>query len=104
MIFDKENMNDGKDYDNEELRIIQHHYASDIDESIIYEWKIFRLYLLAKREDGKLMAQREICMMLVQDGMLKEIYPQLSLAAEVLLIASISTTTAEKIFSTMNRN
>ena len=53
----------------------QRHYASDIDGSIIYEWKTFRTYLLAKRKDGKPMTQREICMKLVQDGMLKEIYP-----------------------------
>ena len=35
MIFDMENMNDSKDYGDEELRIIQRHYANDIDESII---------------------------------------------------------------------
>ena len=57
MIFDMENMSDSKDYGDEELRIIQPHYASDIDESIIYEWKTFRTYLLSKRKSSKLMTQ-----------------------------------------------
>ncbi|CAF4880233.1 unnamed protein product [Rotaria sp. Silwood1] len=103
MIFDMENLNDNKDYGDEEIRTIQQHYASDIDESIIYEWKTFRTYLLAKKNGGKLMTQREICIKLVQDGMLKEIYPQLSLAAEIFLVAPISTATVERNFSTMNR-
>ena len=64
MIFVIENMNYSKDYYEEELRIIQRHYASDTDEFIIYEWKTFRTDLLAKRKDGKLMTQREICMKL----------------------------------------
>ncbi|CAF1540891.1 unnamed protein product [Rotaria sordida] len=103
MIFDMENLNDNKDYGDEEIRTIQHHYASDIDESIMYEWKTFRTYLLAKKNSGKLTTHREICMKLVQDGMLKEIYPQLSLAAEIFLVVPISTATVERNFSTMNR-
>ncbi|CAF3883873.1 unnamed protein product, partial [Rotaria sordida] len=43
MIFDMENLNDNKDYGDEEIRTIQHHYASDIDESIMYEWKTFQV-------------------------------------------------------------
>ena len=61
-------MNDSKDYSDEELRIIQRHYTSDIDESIIYEWKTFLKYLLAKGNGGKPMTQLEICMKLVQYG------------------------------------
>ncbi|CAF1424761.1 unnamed protein product [Rotaria sordida] len=83
MIFDMENLNDNKDYGDEEIRTIQHHYASDIDESIMYEWKTFRTYLLAKKT--------------------VEIYPQLSLAAEIFLVVPISTATVERNFSTMNR-
>ena len=49
------------------------------------------------------MTQREICMKLVQDGMLKGIYPQLSVAAEIFLVAPISTAAIERNFSTMNR-
>ncbi len=49
------------------------------------------------------MTQREVCVKLVQDGILKDIYPQLSLAAEIFLIAPISTATVERDFSTMNR-
>jgi len=49
------------------------------------------------------MKQREVCMKFVQNGILKDIYPQLSLAAEIFLIAPISTTTVERDFSTMNR-
>ncbi|CAF4995676.1 unnamed protein product, partial [Rotaria magnacalcarata] len=69
----------------------------------MYEWKTFRTYLLTQKQGGKLMTQREVCMKLVQDGMLKNIYPQLSLAAEIFLIAPISTATVERDFSTMNR-
>ncbi|CAF3466629.1 unnamed protein product [Rotaria socialis] len=103
MIFDMQNMNNNKDYGDEEIRTIQQHYSSDFDESIMYEWKTFRTYLLTQRQAGKLMTQREVCMKLVQDGMLKDIYPQLSLAAEIFLIAPISTATVERDFSTMNR-
>ncbi len=71
--------------------------------SIIYEWKTFRTYLLTQKKAGKLMNQREVCVKLVQDGMLKDVYPQLSLAAEIFLIAPISTATVERDFSTMNR-
>ncbi|CAF4552618.1 unnamed protein product, partial [Rotaria sp. Silwood2] len=49
-IFDMENLNDNKDYGDEEIRSIQQHYANDIDESIIHEWKTFRTYLLAKNQ------------------------------------------------------
>ncbi|CAF4708205.1 unnamed protein product, partial [Rotaria socialis] len=87
MIFDMQNMNNNKDYGDEEIRTIQQHYSSDFDESIMYEWKTFRTYLLTQKQGGKLMTQREVCMKLVQDGMLKDIYPQLSLAAEIFLIA-----------------
>ncbi|CAF2998639.1 unnamed protein product [Rotaria sp. Silwood2] len=45
-----ENLNDNKDYGDEEIRSIQQHYANDIDESIIHEWKTFRTYLLAKNQ------------------------------------------------------
>ncbi|CAF4388677.1 unnamed protein product, partial [Rotaria magnacalcarata] len=103
MIFDMQNMNNNKDYGDEEIRTIQQHYSSDFDESIMYEWKTFRTYLLTQKQGGKLMTQREVCMKLVQDGMLKDIYPQLSLAAEIFLIAPISTATVERDFSTMNR-
>ncbi|CAF3338289.1 unnamed protein product [Rotaria socialis] len=103
MIFDMENMNDNKDYGDKEIHTIQQHYSNDFDESIIYEWRTFRTYLLTKKKGGKLMTQREVCTKLVQDGMLKDIYPQLSLAAEIFLIAPISTATVERDFSTMNR-
>lgn len=103
MVFDMENMNDSKDYGDKEINTIQQHYSSDFDESIIYEWKTFRTYLLTQKIGGKLMTQREVCLKLVQNGMLKDIYPQLSLAAEIFLIAPISTATVERDFSTMNR-
>jgi len=103
MIFDMKNINDNKDYGDKEIYTIQQHHSSDFDESIIYEWKTFRTYLLAQKQAGKLMTQREVCTKLIQDGMLKDIYPQLSLAAEIFLIAPISTATVERDFSTMNR-
>ena len=49
------------------------------------------------------MTQREVCVKLVQDDVFKDIYPQLSLAAEIFLIAPISTATVKTDFSTMNR-
>jgi hypothetical protein len=103
MIFDVENINDNKDYGDKEIHTIQQHYSTDFDESIIHEWKTFRTYLLTQKKGGKLMTQREVCVKLVQDGILKDIYPQLSLAAEIFLIAPISTATVERDFSTMNR-
>ncbi len=103
MIFDVENINDNKDYGDKEIHTIQQHYSTDFDESIIHEWKTFRTYLLTQKKGGKLMTQREVCVRLVQDGILKDIYPQLSLAAEIFLIAPISTATVERDFSTMNR-
>ena len=42
-------------------------------------------------------------MKLVQDGMLKEIYPRLSLAAEIFLVAPTSTATVPRNFSIKNR-
>ncbi|CAF1346512.1 unnamed protein product [Rotaria sp. Silwood1] len=103
MIFDMENMNNNKDYGDKEIHTIRQHYSSDFDESVIYEWKTFRTYLLTQKKSGKFMTQREVCMKLVQDGMLKDIYPQLSLATEIFLIAPASTATVERDFSTMNR-
>ena len=102
-LFDMEHLNDSKDYGDKEIYEIKKHYSSDFDESIIYEWKTFRTYLLTQKKTGKLLSQREVCVMLVKDGMLKDIYPQLSLAAEIFLIAPISTATVERDFSTMNR-
>ena len=103
MIFDMKNLTDNKDYGEKEIHAIQQHYSNDFDDSIIHEWKTFRAYLLTQRKGGKIMTQREVCVKLVQDGVFKEIYPQLSLAAEIFLIAPISTATVEKDFSIMNR-
>ena len=103
MIFNMKNLNDDKDYGDREIHAIQQHYSSDFDESIIHEWKTFRAYLLTQKRGNKLMTQREVCVKLIQDGVFKDIYPQLSLAAEIFLIAPISTATVERDFSTMNR-
>ncbi|CAF4450567.1 unnamed protein product [Rotaria magnacalcarata] len=63
------------DYGDKEMYTIQQHYSSDFDKSIIYEWRTFHTYLLDKKKGG----------------------------AEIFLIAPISTATAERDLSTMNR-
>lgn len=102
-IFDVKNINDDKDYGEKELHSIKEHYSGDFNESIVYEWKTFRTYLLTQKKSGNIMTQREVCTKLIQDGLLKDIYPQLSLAAEIFLIAPVSTATVERDFSSMNR-
>lgn len=102
-IFDMKNITDDKDYGEKELHSIMEHYSIDFNQSIIHEWKTFRTYLLTQKHSGKIITQREVCTKLVQDGMLKDIYPQLSLASEMFLIAPISTATVERDFSVMNR-
>ncbi|UJR22121.1 hypothetical protein I4U23_025185 [Adineta vaga] len=96
-------LNGSNDYGDEEIHEIKTHYSSDFNESVIYEWKTFRTYLLTQKKTGKLISQREVCVKLVKDSMLKNIYPQLSLAAEIFLIAPISTAAVERDFFTMNR-
>ncbi|UJR17973.1 hypothetical protein I4U23_004872 [Adineta vaga] len=49
------------------------------------------------------MTQREVCVNLVQEGMMEDIYPQLLLSAEIFPIAPISTVIVERDFSTINR-
>lgn len=102
-IFEMENVNGRDDYGEEELASILTHYSHDFDESITYEWKTFRKYLLKRKQNGQVITQRQLCINLVQDGTLKEVYPQLSLAAEIFLCAPISTATVERQFSTTNR-
>ena len=77
---------------------MQQHYLSHFCDSVIHEWKMFRAYLLTQKKGHNFMSQREVCVKLVQDGVLKDIYPQLSLAAEIFLIASISTATMDGVF------
>ena len=55
------------------------------------------------KKGWKMINQREVCIRLVQNGLLKDIYPQLSLSAEIFLIAPISTAAVERNFSAMNR-
>ncbi len=47
--------------------------------------------------------QRQQCINLVKNGMIRDMYPQLSLAVEIFLCAPISTATVERDFGTMNR-
>jgi hypothetical protein len=44
-----------------------------------------------------------MCIKLIKDGTLKEVYHALSLLAEIFLCAPISTATVEREFSTANR-
>ncbi|CAF0870519.1 unnamed protein product [Didymodactylos carnosus] len=91
-----ENVNDRDDYVEEELASLLTHYSHDFDESITYEWKTFRKYLLKRKQNGQVMTQGQLCINLVQDETLKEVDPQLSLVAEIFPCAPISTATVER--------
>ncbi|CAF0879272.1 unnamed protein product [Didymodactylos carnosus] len=66
--------------------------------------KVFRKYLYAQKQQqlSTILTQRQQCNNLVKNGMTRDMYPQLSLAAEIFLCAPVSTATAERDFSTMN--
>ena len=102
-ILDMENVTEENDYGEKEIAALQQHYPEDFDSALLFEWKTFRKYLLTQKSTGKEISQREICIKLVQNGVLKDVYPQLSLAAEIFLIALVSTATVERDFSAMNR-
>ncbi|CAF3508505.1 unnamed protein product [Rotaria sp. Silwood2] len=67
--------------------------------------KFFVKYLFAQKQQqtSTILIQRQQCINLVKNGMIRKIYPQLSLAAEIFLCAAISVATVERDFSTMNR-
>ncbi|CAF4105091.1 unnamed protein product [Rotaria sordida] len=102
-IFDIQNVTDEPDYGDKQIAALQHHYQNDFDQSLFDEWKIFRKYLLVLKSKDQSITQRDMCITRIKDGTLKEVYPSLSLLAEIFLCAPISTATVEREFSTTNR-
>lgn len=104
-IFDVSEVTDEENYGVQEIKLIQQQYPIDFDNTLLNEWKVFRKYLFTQKKQGTSnnLTQRQQCINLVKKGMIKEMYPQLSLAAEIFLCAPISTATVERDFSTMNR-
>ena len=102
-IFDIQNVTNEADYGDRHIAALQQHYKNDFDHSLSDEWKTFRKYLLLQKNKDQSITQRDMCIKLIKDGTLKEVYPQLSLLAEIFLYAPISTATVERDFSTTNR-
>ena len=102
-VFDMQCVTDQPDYGEEQIDALRNHYRNDFDQSLSDEWRTFRKFLLLQRSKQQLITQREMCIKLIQDGTLKEVYPQLSLLSEIYLCAPISTATVEREFSTTNR-
>lgn len=102
-ILDRENVTEDNDYGEKEVAALQQHYLEYFDSTILFEWKTFRKYLLTQTWAGKEISRREICIKLVQNGIPKDVYPRLSLAAEIFFTAPVSTATVERGFCAMNR-
>ncbi|CAF2974128.1 unnamed protein product [Rotaria sp. Silwood2] len=104
-IFDVNEVLDEPQYGVREINMIKQQYPNDFNDDLLNEWKVFRKYLFIKKQEKStaVLSQRENCIDLVKKGMLRKMYPQLSLAAEIFLCAPISTATVERDFSTMNR-
>ncbi len=106
-IFDVSEATNDERYGVEEINTIKRQYPNDFNDDLVAEWKVFRKYLFTQKQQQQqtstILTQRQQCINLVKNGILKEIYPQLSLAAEIFLCAPISTATVERDFSAMNR-
>ena len=102
-VFDIQCVTDESDYGEGRIDALRKHYQNDSDQLLSDEWRTFRKYLLLLRSKQQLITQREMCIKLIQDGTLKEGYPQLSLLSEIFLCAPISNATVEREFSTTNR-
>ncbi|CAF0888456.1 unnamed protein product [Didymodactylos carnosus] len=104
-IFDVSEVTNEQQYGNNEINTIKQQYPNDFNDDLLAEWKVFRKYLLVQKQQqtSTIFTQRQQCINLVKNGMIREMYPQLSLAAEIFLCVPISTTTVERDFSTMNR-
>jgi hypothetical protein len=85
--------------------MIKQQCPNDFIDDLLAEWKVFRKYLFAQKQEqtSTILTQRQQCINLVKNEILRDIYPQLSLVAEIFLCAPISTATVERDFSTMNR-
>ena len=104
-IFDASTATNEQQYGIQEINMIKQQYPNDFNDDLLAEWKVFRKYLFTQKQQqtSTNLTQRQQCIDLVKNGMIKDMYPQLSLAAEIFLCAPISTATVERDFSTMNR-
>ncbi|CAF1459401.1 unnamed protein product [Rotaria magnacalcarata] len=87
------------------FNIIKQQYPNDFHNGLFAEWKIFRKYLSTQEEQqtSTILTQRQQCISLVKNEIIRDIFSQLSFATEIFLCAPISTATIERDFSTMNR-
>ena len=104
-IFDQSEVTNEPQYGIKEINMIKEQYPGDFNEDIFAEWKAFRKYLYTQKQQQTptILTQRQQCINLVKYGMIRDMYPQLSLAAEIFLSAPANTATVERDFSTMNR-
>jgi hypothetical protein len=104
-IFDMSEVTNEQQYGIQEINTIKQQYPNDFNDDLLAEWKVFRKYLFVQKQQqtSTILTQRQQCINLVKNGMIRDMYPQLSLAAEIFLCAPISTATVERDFSTMNR-
>ncbi len=104
-IFDVAEVTNEQEYGVQEINMIRQQYPDDFNDDLLSEWKVFRKYLFIQKQQqtSTILSQRQQCINLVKNGMVRDMYPQLSLAAEIFLCAPISTATVERDFSTMNR-
>ena len=104
-IFDASQATNEQQYGTQEINMIKQPYPNDFNDDLLAEWKVFRKYLFTQKQQqtSAIQTQRQQCIDLVKNGMIKDMYPQLSSAAELFLCVPISTATVERDFSTMNR-
>lgn len=80
----------------QEINVMKQRCPKDFNGEAIAEWKVFRKYLFIQK-------QSQQCINFVKNRMMRDIYPQRSLAVEIFLYAPISTITVERDFNTTNR-
>jgi hypothetical protein len=89
----------------QEINMIKQQYPNAFNDDLLVIWKVFRKYLFAQKQQqtSTILTQRQQCVNLVKNGITRDMYPHLSLAAEIFLCTPISAATVECDFSTMNR-
>jgi len=79
LIFDLAEVTNEEQYAVQKINIIKQQYSNDFNDDLLNEWKVFRKYLFTQKQQktSPNLTQRQQCIDLVKNGMLKEIYPQL---------------------------
>ncbi len=83
--------------------MIEQQYPNDFNDDLLAIWKLFRKFSLAQKQQqtSTILIQQQ-CVNLVTNGITRDMYPYLSLAAEIFWCAAISRATVERDFNTMN--